>query len=75
MRRITKDCLEKKVEYMNKLLGYNKIDKEYTIGYRNDCTMLDEVSQTNKDCIVRSIAHGTKTEVGHTIDSICRVLA
>lgn len=72
--KVTKDMLEKQVELMNKLLKYNHIEKEYELGYRNGCTMLDERSQTNPDCIVRSIAHGTKTEVSHCVQSICSVL-
>lgn len=72
--RVTRGMLESRVDLLNKLLKANNIEKEYTVGYRNGSTALDELSPTNPDCILRSIAYGTKTEVSGVVMSICSVL-
>ena len=74
MKRVTIKELEVRLESLNTLLEFRKINKGYKIGFRNGCTYLDQKSLTHEHCIVGTSQCGTKREIHETINAICQVL-
>ena len=75
MRGTTKEDLEARVNSLNTLLEFRKINKVFEIGYRNGFVYLDRIDPKDKFlCIGVTFVGNTKKEMFAHVSSMCQAL-